>query len=245
MPQETARIQGLLKAGLPLSDADFDACLPEAQRRVSYRYWTSVAIVARVVRWLSGAGAERVLDVGSGVGKFCVVGALASPMAFTGIEHRAHLVELAKGLAERFDVAPRATFLTGGLDGVDFRDFDALYFYNPFGENHFTAFDHLDSTVEVNRRRFDRDVAMAESLLGRVPMGTRIATFNSFGGRIPDTFDLEQATLADHSLLRFWRKARRRSGGGYWLELEETTVLREPGGCELTLAPALDEPGGT
>ncbi len=240
MQPEHLRISSLLRAGMPVPDAAFDALLPEAPRLASARYWTPVHVALRAARALADAGAEQVLDVGSGVGKFCVIGALATPLTFTGIEHRDHLVAEAQALAARLEVAERATFLAGGFEAVDFRDFDALYFFNPFGENHFTAADHIDGTVELNRRRFDRDVAKVERLLDQVPRGTLLSTYNSYGGRIPDTFDLLHAQYAESSLLRLWRKARRESAGGYWLELEGTTILREPGDREQTFFPALE-----
>lgn len=237
MDEAAARIRDLLAAGLPVSDKDFDACMPESQQRASARYWTPVRVAVRLASWIAQAGVEQVLDVGSGAGKFCVVGALASKLTYTGVEHRAHLVEAAEELAERFRVADRATFLVGTPEAVDFNAFDALYFYNPFGENHFTATDHLDSTVELNRRRFDREVARVEQLLERVPVGMHLATYNAYGGRVPDTFDLVQAQIVEVSLLRLWRKARRRTSGGYWLEPEDVTVLRQPGGGEITHLP--------
>lgn len=244
MYEAAARIRDLLGAGLPVSDKEFDACLPESQQRVSARYWTPVRVAVRLATWLAHAGVERVLDVGSGAGKFCVVGALASELTYTGVEHRAHLVEAAEELAERFGVSDRATFQVGTLDAVDLNGCDAFYFYNPFGENHFTATDHLDSTVELNRRRFDREVAKVEHLLERVPLGMHLATYNAFGGRVPDTFDLVHAQIAEVSLLRLWRKVRRRTSGGYWLELEDTTVLRQPGGGEITHLPDPEGVGG-
>ncbi|MBI3131626.1 MAG: class I SAM-dependent methyltransferase [Acidobacteria bacterium] len=242
MDEAAARIRDLLAAGLPVSDKAFDACLPESQQRASARYWTPVRVAVRLAGWLAQAGVEQVLDVGSGAGKFCVVGALASDLTFSGVEHRAHLVGAAEELAERFGVSGRATFQAGTLDAVDFNRFGALYFYNPFGENHFTATDHLDGTVELNRRRFDREVARVEHLLERVPLGMHLATYNAYGGRVPDTFDLVQAQTAEVSLLRLWRKVRRRTSGGYWLEVEDTTVLRQPGGGEITHLPDPDGP---
>jgi len=241
MYPDPQQIKGCLSAGKFVADADFDRFLPEEHQRVSYRFWTPVGVSLRVTRWLSGAGAARVLDVGSGVGKFCVVGALASGMSFTGIEQRPHLVRAADELAQRFGVSSRVNFVNGCLEAVDFRDFDALYFYNPFGENRFAVADQLDDSVEVTRRRFDRDVAEAEYLLERMPVGTRLATFNSFGGRVPDTYELVRAQLAGINVLRFWQKTQHAQAGGYWLELDDATLLRGPGRHELLIAPQEEE----
>jgi predicted RNA methylase len=230
---EVAEISEQIQKGLLVPDADFDAWLPEAARKRSARYWTQVGVAMRVSRWLEQRGVSTVLDVGSGAGKFCVVGALSSAMRFTGVEQRGRLVEAARGLAERFDVSKRVSFVRGPLDMVDFADFDALYFYNPFGENLFPDRDRLDDTVEVSRARFERDVAKVEYLLGRMPIGAYVVTYNSCGARIPDSFDLIHVKTARTNLLRLWRKARDSDAGGYFLELSDSTPRREPGRLEL------------
>lgn len=245
MHPDPEQIRGRLSAGQFVADADFDLFLPEDHQRVSSRFWTPIGVSLCVTRWLSDAGAQRVLDVGSGVGKFCVVSALASQMSFTGIEQRPHLVTVAEELAQRFSITSRVTFVGGRLEATDFRDFDALYFYNPFGENRFPLADHLDATVEINRRRFDRDVAEAEYLLDRMPVGTHLATYNSFGGRVPDTYELVHAKVVGINVLRLWKKAQVEGVGGYWLELDDATLLRKPGGNELILTPVDDDAENT
>lgn len=234
-PVDPARIRQRLAAGLPVLDAAFDGLLPEALRRPSARHWTSVAVASLASQWLEAAGAARVLDLGSGAGKFCTVGALTSGLAFTGLEHRAALVAAARDLARDLGVAERVTFRAEAAPAEPPPGFDALYLYNPFGENLLAPAGHLDGTVELNRRRFNREVARFEAWLDRLPPGTHLMTLNGFGGRIPDSFDLLQARDTELAPLRHWRKARRRPGGAYWLELEDTTLLRHPDGSEACL----------
>ena len=82
------------------SDAQLDALLPEAVRRVSSVYWTPVRVARRAAQIFDDLGISRVLDVGSGPGKFCIVaGARVPRMSFVGIEHRPHLVAAAQSLA--------------------------------------------------------------------------------------------------------------------------------------------------
>jgi predicted RNA methylase len=94
-------------------DGDFDVWLPEEAQVHSRRFWTPVGVALRVTRWLSEVGASSVLDVGSGAGKFCVVGALGSALRFVGIEHRAHLVDASRALASQFEVQNRVEFVHG------------------------------------------------------------------------------------------------------------------------------------
>ena len=221
-------ISSRLRAGEFVVDADFDAWLPDSVRSPSARFWTQVGVAIRVSRWLQACGAASVLDVGSGAGKFCVVGALSSRMSFTGLEQRDHLVDAADALAGRFGVSGRTRFVRGELGAVDFTQFDALYFYNPFGENAFPPSDWLDDTVEVSRARLARDVEIVERSLARMPVGSHLTTYNGCGARVPDSFELVHAKMAGLNLLRLWRKARESHDGGYWLELEESTLRRRP-----------------
>jgi hypothetical protein len=226
------QIGARLRAGERVADVDFDSVLPEPMRRVSSSFWTGVGVAMRITRWLEMRGVPTVLDVGSGVGKFCVVGALCSPLRFTGVEQRPHLVDAAEALAQRFSVNHRVSFVRGDLDTVDVRQFDALYFYNPFEEYVFPARDRLDDTVEGGKDRFGRDVAKAETLLDGAAVGTHLVTYNGFGGRVPDSYQLITAKPAGINVLRLWRKDRQASTGGYWLEQTDATLLRNPGSSQ-------------
>ena len=55
------------------SDAQLDALLPRVMRRVSSVYWTPVRVARRAAQIFDDLGVSRVLDVGSGPGKFCIV----------------------------------------------------------------------------------------------------------------------------------------------------------------------------
>lgn len=219
--------------GPSLSDADLDGRLPPALQAQAHQHWTPVAVTRLGVQWLAAAGVHSVLDLGSGAGKFCVAGACLTSLTFTGVEHRPHLVTAARDLAAAWAVADRVTFLEGDLALAETLSAEALYLYNPFGENLLAPPGHLDDTVELNRRRYQRETARVEGWLARRPRGSWLLTLNGFGGRIPDTYDLVQAEATEVAPLRLWQRTRRPDQGGYWLELEEGTVHRDALGTEV------------
>jgi SAM-dependent methyltransferase len=219
-----------LRAGRLVADADFDVHLGHSLRHLSDRHWTPVGVAARVARWLADCdGISRVLDVGSGAGKFCVVGALCGELRFTGVEQRDELVAAARLLASRFGVDRRTEFVHGALEAIDFHAYDALYFFNPFGENLLPWMDRVDHSVELSHGRFQRDVEQVERLIDGMPLGSHMVTYNGYGGRVPDSFDLVTAKMAGSNLLRLWRKASQSGSGGYWSELGDDTPLQVAG----------------
>jgi len=224
----TPAVATRLRLGLPVPDRDFDALLPADIRRASKRYWTPLVVVQTVVEWMGVEGVERVLDVGSGPGKFCVAGALASAFHFTGVEHRQNLHEAALELAERAGVAPRTRLILGDIEAIELSTFPALYLFNPFGENTFPVDEQLDHAVELGEARFHRDVSMIEAALSASRVGTLVFTYHGFGGRIPDTFAPVRSELAGTDVVRMWKKVTDEPRGGHWLELDDALLLKRP-----------------
>ena len=189
-----------------LDDFAFDLYLPASLRAVSDVHWTPVDVCRRAAELLRDAGARRVLDVGAGAGKFCVLGALTTSLDFTGVEQRAGLVAVAQRVARFLRVAPRARFVHGVFQDVALADFDALYFFNPFGESLLEGGDPIDTGVELTRARYDRDVACVEDALARMGEGTLVLTYHGFGGHLPDAYELLRDEPAGTDALKLWRR---------------------------------------
>jgi SAM-dependent methyltransferase len=188
-------------------DRDFDLFLPRELRALSDQHWSPLSVAVRTAEWIDDLGVATVLDVGAGAGKLCVAAALASHARFVGIEQRPSLVAAARELARIFGVDDRVTFLEGKLGDVELPPCDALYFYNPFGENLFGKASHIDEEVELHRARHTKDVHLAEDLLARAPAGTVVILYNGFGGTMPAAYDQIRIDREQPSVLRAWRKA--------------------------------------
>ena len=211
-------------------DVAFDSIYPLSIRTISRRFWTPVDVARRAAQLLRQAGARRVLDVGSGVGKFVLVAAAEVPeLRFVGVEQRAHLVEVARRAHERLQV-PNAFFVVGEATSSSWRGFDGFYFFNPFAENLFVDGDQLDDTVELTYLRFFRDVVRTERALRAAPLGTAVATYHGMSGRMPACYELSQTTRAGSDWLRLWVKTRER-GEGFFLEYGDGVVLHRADGA--------------
>ena len=188
-----------------IADAELDEVYPPSVRRVSPWFWTPIAVAVRAAELLVTRSSTRVLDIGSGAGKFCIVGAATTGAWFTGIEHREHLVHTARVAAWRLGVG-RARFLHGTPDAVDIESFDAVYFFNPFEENLWDDGDRLDDTVTLSEERFVADLAQTMELLSAARTGTRVVTYHGFGGEMPRGFVRAVSEHHHTGYLELWVK---------------------------------------
>jgi len=165
------------------SDFAFDHIYPDPVRSLSALHWSRLAVVQKAVDLLVVNSKTRVLDVGSGGGKFCIVGALLSQAQFTGIERQAELARLSSELVEFYQVQ-RVSILHGKMEELDWSRFNAFYLYNPFHEF------LLGSSQSFGRRQeqFRSYVQIVREKLISVPLGSRVVTYHGFGGAFPSGY---------------------------------------------------------
>lgn len=204
-----APLAAALRAGKSPSDLEFDVCLPDDLRALSSRHFTPVRVASLVGKWLDELNVSSLVDIGSGAGKLCVVAALvARRCQVVGFEQRPGLVAASRSLADQFGLGDRVTFVEGVLGEAELPRADAYYLFNPFGENLFGPLERIDNDVEAGDERYERDVSEVEAALLGSPPGTFVITFNGFGGRIPDDFEVVRVDREFPGVVRMWQKAR-------------------------------------
>ena len=75
-----------------IEDEKFDQIYPPRIRELSRLYWTPIRVAAEAAKLLVTTPGTRVLDVGCGPAKFCLVGASLTQGVFIGVEQREDLV---------------------------------------------------------------------------------------------------------------------------------------------------------
>ena len=193
-------------------DELFDHQFPRAMQMKSALHFTPVAVARRAARLLAPESGMRVLDVGAGPGKFCLVAAREVPScSFVGVEIRPHLVKLAGKLAGRLRVT-NACFIGGDAFDLDWSAFDAFYFYNPFAEQLSDPLFKLDRTLTLAPSRFLELVTSTRERLAAARVGTRVVTYHSFGAPAPYGYDLVQTERIGTDQLELWIKTRAYEG---------------------------------
>ena len=202
---ESSRVVRAAPPQILSSDVEFDRAYDKQIRELSQQHWTPVRVAARVAHLLTRAGATRILDVGSGAGKFCIVGALSTHAEFVGVERRGYLVDIAKQTALRFG-ADRATFVHASADNFSFEGFDGVYLYNPFYEQISRFLTQIDGGIERSPLMYRHFVRSTMDKLAAMAPPVAVATFNGFGGLMPPEYDFRGDEPAGNDQLELWVK---------------------------------------
>lgn len=183
-------------------DMAFDRMYPEHYRLISSRQWTALAIAREAATFLAEPG-SRVLDIGSGVGKFCLAAAYYHQETFFyGVEQRQELANFAVK-AQNYTGLNNVTFVNANLTQLGINEFDHFYFYNSFYENLDPA-NRIDDTIETSPGLYTYYTQYLFTALEQKLPGTRLVTFHSFEEEIPPGYCLVGSYY--HSLLKMWIK---------------------------------------
>lgn len=183
-------------------DQDFDLIFPEAIGRLSVCHWSPVNVCRTAAQMLAVEPGTRVLDIGCGPGKFCVIGATSTQGHFTGVEQRGKLARIAQDVVKKHRV-PRVDIVHGNIQDVNFRDFEAFYLFNPFEENVLPTL-RIDYDVELNPKLYTEYTVHVHQQLQRMPMATRVVTYCGDCLEIPDCYACVKTAFTDK--LKLWVK---------------------------------------
>jgi SAM-dependent methyltransferase len=197
-------VAAALRDGVCVDDRVFDDVFPLLVRARSSVYWTPVEVAIRTAKLLAWKPNATIVDVGSGIGKFCLIAAAVVEADVVGVEHRPHFVEIAEEAALKLGV--RATFKSGTVADLLPGTIDSFYFFNPFAENFCVGRDRLDATVELCEERFRKDLEATQAMLSAAPSGARVVTFCGLGGDLPDSYEVALRERCGGGPLELWIK---------------------------------------
>jgi SAM-dependent methyltransferase len=194
-----------IKLGLTVADAYFDEIFPEEVEKFARLHFTPIEIAKHVSKYLTETKlGAKVLDIGSGAGKFCMVGSVVTDGFFVGIEQRESLVIAANKIANNNSLF-NTEFIYGNIVNVPFKDFDAFYIFNSFYEN--VSFDeNLTDEVSLKQPNYDNYSNFVKQQLDNMPIGTRLATYFCSRSIAPDSYEQVDDTFNNN--LKLWHKTK-------------------------------------
>lgn len=193
----------LLRLSIDVPDDDFNDIYPAHIKSLARKHWTPVAVARAASEFLVEKRGTNVLDIGSGAGKFCMVGAANTKGYFTGIEQRAELVKLSTKLSRSYSLS-NVNFIHANITSIRFRDYDAFYLYNSFHEN-LDIRNRIDDTIRLGPELYDAYSIHTVDQLSSLPPGTRLATYWTPASVVPNSFRLVDTLY--HGNLNLWEKA--------------------------------------
>lgn len=179
---------------LYINDSAFDQIYPEKIQQLSRLHWTPIDIAKKSAKFLAAESGTKILDIGSGVGKFCLIGAHYFPFAsFYGVEQREELHYIAVS-AQKTISADNVNFICDNFTQMDLTNYDHFYFYNSFFEN-IASNGHIDQDIDYSTRLYRFYSYQLLKALDKKPCGTRLVTFHSLGDEVPPSYQMVDATV--------------------------------------------------
>lgn len=187
-----------------INDGHFDNLFPKHIQQLSGKHWTPLQVAGLAAGFLAAEPGCKILDIGSGNGKFCLAAGHYRPHChFYGIEQRMNLVQLANK-AKKSTSLENVTFIHGNLTELDLNDFDHFYFYNSFYENLVDDEYHIDENVIHSVRLYEYYTEYLLEALNKRPTGTKLVTYHNYREIIPPQYNL--VTSVYDGILRCWIK---------------------------------------
>jgi len=192
----------LLKQKKYPADSTFDSIYPKKYQEHSARHFTPVHIAVKASKLLVDSKEDKILDIGSGVGKFCCIGSSLTGAHFYGVEKRKTLTNLSNKIKRTYKIK-NAHFINDDFTSLDFKQFNGIYFFNSFHE-HFDETCVLDETSKVSLDEYKKYHESLMAKLNECKTGTRLVTYYTFKNKIPSSFRFIDAN--ETKLLKFYIK---------------------------------------
>jgi SAM-dependent methyltransferase len=183
-------------------DEKFNLIYGESLCEMAEIHFSPIDVSIMAAQFLAQKSGKKVLDIGSGAGKFCIIGSLNTDGYFVGIEQRQTFIDISIKIVAENNLQ-RIEFLLGNVADLDFAPYDAFYIFNPFYEN-ISRTGIIDLNIELNRDFYESYSNFVKNQLNLKPIGTRLATYFSYSKEIPSSYKLQSSHFDDK--LKLWEK---------------------------------------
>jgi len=197
------------KNPISISDQDFDRLYPQEIQNLSQIHWSSIEAIKTAIDFFSATlrPGAKILDVGSGVGKFCIFGSLISEFNFIGVEKRKKLFNISNKISSKLK-NNNVSFMCRDVINLDWNTFDGLYMYNPFYESKvpLNAEFRIDNEIDYSEEKYHFYTEKIYKKLQILKQGSIVVAFNGYGGIFPKGYIEKFYKKIDGVGMSLWQK---------------------------------------
>lgn len=187
------------------SDEDFDKYLPTKLKSLSSSQWTSISVLKEIAKNLDKYSIQEIYDLGSGVGKFCIISSLLAQTSVIGIEKRPDLLQISEELKRKFG-AKNTKFILGDFLDLDFSNIGAVYCFNPLYET-MSNKHNIDATQKKSALLFIQNIIQLKTKFLEMKKGSKIITYHGFGGIMPKEFQKLERIQLELGDMEIWERS--------------------------------------
>lgn len=187
---------------IELTDTSFNELLPGYLKFAARLYFTPIEVAKQAAEWLTENNEKRILDIGSGVGKFCIAAASHVDAHFYGVEYRKSLVQVGKHIAKHYQLN-NVTLLNANILDINFSDYDGFYIFNPFYEN-LEKTKRLNDEVKLKAELYQVFLKYTDDQLDKAKAGTKLVTYHGNNFEVPNSY--KKINDAFNGDLKLWVK---------------------------------------
>ncbi|MCW7503918.1 methyltransferase domain-containing protein [Leptospira paudalimensis] len=189
-----------------MTDEIWDSFLPNEYKVLSPYQWTPIEIIRFTWEYLKTDSVTSVMDLGSGVGKFCLNLVQFSNRSFPvyGVEDRKGLVDVSETLRQKMKIT-----------GVTFTHSDFLVNF-PYGHSHYYVFNPLyemmkgQHSIDFNKEKsamfFIKNLQILKNHLSHCKKGTKLITYHGFGGSVLPGYKIVKQKKLEFGDWMVWEK---------------------------------------
>lgn len=193
---------GVSKLKIPLTDEEFDAIFPGHIRKLSHRHFTNFEVSGKAAQWLNEFENLKLLDIGCGVGKFCIAAASNTKHNITGADFRKDYILIANNIRKRFQLT-NVHFINRNILDINFFDFNAFYLFNPFLEQ-IDQSARMDENYETSPLIYSVYENHVRTQLQKMPAGTVVITYYVTPQQMPFNYTVVKTHF--DGFLKLWVK---------------------------------------
>lgn len=185
-----------------LTEIGFNNLLPGYLKFAARLYFTPIEVAKQAAYWLTENNEKHILDIGAGVGKFCITGARNFDCHFYGVEHRKSLVSIGNQFTKHYELT-NATIINANILDINFSNYDGFYIFNPFYEN-LEIDKRLNDEVKLEAELYQVYLKHTDDQLDQAKKGTRLVTYHGNNFEVPNSYKKEKDAF--NGDLKLWIK---------------------------------------